>query len=268
MDKCVVIGRSNVQIRRADCLEGTLAFLRRMPCEASDLIDAALEIVPCSARDWPLDVSFNDNVHCFGRPSYAFDVEPDKRRLRLRLAALPQGNDLYWFQRDIFGMLACMAGDLMLHGSAVIGPDAQGWVFCGSSGVGKSTICRILLEEGAQPINDEVNWIFYDDHQELRIVNQPFWFGLSETPTLPVANLYLLQQGSQCSMLPARSRSETFVRLLAAHLSIDTQYDFLRTRAEALKRLVEERTINVLEFNLNGKELCNLLWTSTQPNAC
>ncbi len=265
MEERVIIGNSNVRILGAELLVGTLAGLTRLPSPGNHE-DAVIEAEMRPARDWPLDVAEHDGVHCFGRPVYAVEVEPCARRVRLLLTMLPEGDDLYWFQRDLFGVLACMGGDLMLHGSSVATPDGGAWVFCGASGVGKSTICRMLVAQGLPAINDEVNWLFHDADGTLRIVNQPFWFGRAETPSLPVTRLHILRQGAKCAFQPPLPKSESFARLLAGHLSIDTQYGFLKERADALRRLVEGRTIEVLEFNLDTKALLDLLWTNTPPN--
>lgn len=266
MEKNFIIGNSTVRIDNAGRLAGAFAGLLRLPQHDGVPIDASLEIVARPSPDWPLDVTRQGDVHCFGRPTYAFEVEPREHRLRLLLTAMAGADGLYWFQRDIFGILACMAGDLMLHGSAVTTPHENAWVFCGPSQAGKSTICRMLISAGFPAINDEVNWLFLDETGALRIVNQPFWFGKAGAPVLPVDRLCLLRQGSRCSFQPPYPRSETFARLLAGHLSIDTRYDFLKNRADTLKRLVETHTIDVLEFNLDTEELVNLLWKKARPN--
>ncbi len=271
MQQRVTIGNASVLIRNSELLPNPLKGLRRLEGHAAGTgghhVDATLEIETRPSRDWELDVSVHGDLHCFGRPAYAFEVYPLENRMRLLLAASPDGDGLYWFQRDIFGILACMSGGLMLHASAVVTDGGGAWVFCGNSGTGKSTICRMLLSEGLQPINDEVNWLFWDEAGTLQIVNQAYWFAGSGPPFVPVADLYLLQQAEECALRPPLPPSEVFVRLLAGHLSIDTKYDFMKSRAEALRLLVEGRSIGVLEFNLDPKALLNLLCTKSGHNS-
>ncbi len=283
MNKNVIIGNSCVQIRGLELLPTPLAGLARLACSGIPE-EAILDVETRAKRDWPLDVVEKNGTHCFGRPNYAMEVTPDSRKIRLLFAAEPESDDLYWLQRDIFGVLACMAGELMLHCSAVISPDGSAWAFCGASGVGKSTICSLLMSEGFHAINDEVNWLFFGDAKAassgsqsangvrpsfpVHIVNQRYWLGAEEEPYLPVTRICLLQQARQCVFRPAPPKSETFVRLLAAHLSIDTQYDFLRKRSEALLRLLETDIMQTLEFNLDAKELRDLLWTNASHKDC
>ncbi len=264
MQQRVTIGNATVVIQNSELLPNRLGGLRRLAghgaSTSSHHVDAALEIETRPARDWELDATEHGDMHCFGRPAYAFEVYPLENRMRLLLAAPPEGDDLYWFQRDIFGILACMSGGLMLHASALIANEDGAWVFCGDSGAGKSTVCRMLASEGLAPINDEINWLFWNEDGALHIVNQPYWFAGNGPPFLPVAGLYLLEQGEQCTLRPAPPRSEIFARLLASHLSIDTKYDFMKLRAEALRLLVEGHRIEVLEFNLDTNVILDLLW--------
>ena len=263
MEQRVTIGNAAVLIRHSELLPKSLVGLRRLGAQVvggEAQGEATLEIETRSSRDWDLDVSAQGDAHLFGRPAYAFEVHPLESRMRLVLAAPPEGSDLYWFQRDIFGILACMSGGLMLHGAAVNTGEGGAWLFCGGSGAGKSTLCRMLVSSGLHAISDEVNWLFHGEDGELRLVNQPYWFAGIGAPFLPVTGLYLLEQGERCSLRTPLPPSETFVRLLASHLSIDTKYDFMKSRAEALRLLVEKHTIEVLEFNRNVEELLDLLW--------
>jgi hypothetical protein len=263
MKQRLTIGDTPVLIHNSELLSEELASLRRLSDfgenRASDNSEVSITVEARPDRDWDLDVTNTGNLHRFGRPTYAFEVEPLDHHVRIILAAPPKGNDLYWFQRDIFGVLACVSGGLMLHASAVFSDSGDAWVFCGESGAGKSTICRLLAAEGFKPISDEVNWLLADDENGLQIVNQPYWFGSADQPYLPVKGLYLLRQGERCTIEAPLPKSETFARLLAGHLSIDTQYDFMKERANALKHLVEEHPVNPLEFNLKIEELLPLL---------
>lgn len=263
MDELLTIGNTLVLVRNSELLSGSLSGLKRLHHHGARIGNTnrtvTIEVEKRPDRNWELDVTTRGDLHCFGRPTYAFEVEPLDSRVCIVLAALPQGNDLYWFQRDLFGILACVSGGLMLHASAVVASDGGAWVFCGESGAGKSTICRMLVSEGLQPINDEVNWLLDDEGDGLKIVNQPFWFDDADAPLLAVKGLYLLRQGDRCTLKPPLPKSETFARLLAGHLSIDTQYDFMKERANALKGLVERYPIDVLEFSLDANDLMSLL---------
>ena len=265
MNLHVVIGHAPVCIENAERLPPALCGLKRMPADsapATDIRPATLTVEVHDAKHWPLDVSVRKGIHCFGRPTYAVEVAPAFRRIRLMLTTPPEGNDLYWLQRDIFGILACLSGEVMLHASAIATGEGSAWVFCGNSGAGKSTIARLLQAEGMEVINDEVNWLFMGGDKQVQIVSQPYWFGNAAEHALPVERLCLLEQSETCALKPPPPKSEVFARLLAAHLSIDTSFDFLEARARALQQLVMSHDIDVLQFNLDAKEVIALLCTS------
>ena len=160
----------------------------------------------------------------------------------------------------MFGALACLSGELMLHGSAVL-HHGLAHVFCGPSGTGKSTLFRILAAAGLEPVNDEVNWLFHDAAGVLRLVNQPFWVpGRTQSPPFPaVAKIHLLRQAASCAVKPPPPPAEIFGGMLARHLGIDKTGDFLRRRAEALAKLAESAAIDVFEFNLDQTQILRTL---------
>lgn len=271
MTRLVRIGPSVVRLEGSQHLPQALRGLCRAdaPGAVPDAVpDAVISVVHCDKPAWPLDVSRDGDAHIFGRPRHAMKVLPAKRELRLSLCDGLEFNDVYWLQRDIFGALACLSGGLMLHASAVRGPDGRGYIFCGPSGMGKSTMARLLQREGLPVINDEVNWLFETVDGELVLVNQRYWMEDDENEHLPVGGLYVLRQGADCALHDAPSQAEVFTQLIAAHLSIDTEGAFLQARSEALARLIRTHPIPVLEFNLDTAALAALLWNAqTSPRA-
>lgn len=256
------IGNASILIENAELLPSPLQGLIRLEGNpATSGFQATIEIQWAEAKGWKVEIAERENHHSFGRFSYLMEVDPLRGHIVLRFAQVPQSSDIYWLQRDIFGVIACLSGQVMLHGSSVT-KDGHTFLFCGQSGAGKSTIARLLEAEGWSVINDEVNWLFHRDG-EWNLVNQRYWFGAAEVPFLSLTRLLLLEQSQDCFIAPPPLRPETFARLLASHLSIDLQYDFLHARAEALKQLVETFPVNVLRFNLDSQALLRLLCTPT-----
>lgn len=256
----VYIGPTVVEVHASQLLPPSLRGYLRAPAPGV-AHEVELRIEQLEAPTWTLDILQQGDTHTFGRPRHALEISPNANALRLLLCPGLDFDDLYWIQRDIFGALACLSGGLMLHASAVRGPDGRAYVFCGASGAGKSTLARLLQERGLQAVSDEINWLT-EREGGLALVNQPYWMRSAEEDFLPLGGLYLLQQGAECAFREAPPQAEVFSRLLSVHLSIDNAHEFLRRRAEALARLVQTRAIPVLEFNLDINALWTLLWNS------
>lgn len=252
------IGNAVVDLKNAARLPDTLQGLRRLPSDATNVL-ATLEISWQDDVTWPIGVMAEGGLHRFGRTTYAMEVAPVERLILLVFTAQPDGDEIYWLQRDIFGILACLSGEVMLHASALISPDGGAWVFCGQSGVGKSTLAWSLAMTGREIVNDEVNWLYEKAGEGWFLVNQGFWFGGGASPELPLRRLCLLEQAGVCEVRPAPPKSEVFARLIAAHLSIDSDYGYLEARANALKEFVMNYEVEVLAFNLDTHALLKLL---------
>ena len=55
-----------------------------------------------------------------------------------------------------FGVLLLQRGGLVLHGSAVADSQGRAYVFCGKSGMGKSTLAAALCQNGTRFVNDDI----------------------------------------------------------------------------------------------------------------
>lgn len=64
----------------------------------------------------------------------------------------------------VFGALLYQRGYLLLHGSA-INSDKGAVVFCGASGVGKSTLAALMAEQGHQILTDYICAVYLDNDQ-------------------------------------------------------------------------------------------------------
>jgi hypothetical protein len=70
-------------------------------------------------------------------------------------------SDAALFVLTMFGVLLHQRGDLILHGSA-IAIDGAAMIFCGPSGVGKSTLAASLMNRGHRVVSDDLSRIGFD----------------------------------------------------------------------------------------------------------
>jgi len=261
------VGSIDIVIAGAESLVGVADGVTRLPSPGGVPL-ARLFVDTSAERDWPLEVSEHDDAHVFGRDRHRLEVYPETMDVRLTLTRQLGADAVCWLRRDLFGLLACLSGELMLHGSSVI-RDGEAHVFCGHSGAGKSALCRMLSAQGLEAVSDEINWLFRDKEGVLRMVNQLFWIpdptasatlARSGDPCPPVSKVCLLRQSPACALKAPLHPATTFSELLACHLGIDERHGFIRKRAEALAKLVETVDIPVFEFNLNPSEVMRTLF--------
>jgi hypothetical protein len=241
-----------------DPLPAVLGALDRVRLGLGAHTDAVLDVRTVPVPDWVAGQSgCGPPGYWVTRPGHVITAVPAERRIRLRVLDRSGDETLrYWLQRDLFAALGSLSGEVLLHGSAVI-RDGRGYVFCAESGVGKSTVARMLAAH-AEVVNDETNWVCLSSGQDPVLVNQPYWFGPAQTrATVPVAAVFLLRRaepGNPCRRSPVPAAA-AFAGLLSVHLPFDARDPFLPARARALVALVTRGCCERLEFRLDPEEL-------------
>lgn len=197
------------------------------------------------------------------RVTQRIEIDLPARTVRLRLR-LPLGKKTrYWFQRDVFGLLASLSGEALLHSSAVV-REGKAYVFCADSGTGKSTIAR-LLRPRHPLINDEVNWLYWEAAGSPRLVNQRYWMEADGPPALPIGGIFLLEQSAGCELAGPVPAAEAFPRLLSTYQGLQPVDPGMAGRAMAITRLLRETPVRRLRFNLDAAEVDRTLFGDDRP---
>ncbi len=154
----------------------------------------------------------------------------------------------------LLGMRLRLAGGVMLHGAA-IDLDGHGIICTGVSGVGKSTISRLLHDGGATVLTDERSVIRRcqaGDHTH-RIYGTP-WpssAGFARNESAPLRALYFLEHGERNEIIPLTA-AEAIRRLIPVSMvpwQAPTVLDpFLKT----LEGIVESVPAALLRFTPTG----------------
>jgi len=161
-----------------------------------------------------------------------------------------------WFSaafENLFRIVACyqlfMEGALVMH-SAAFSDGARGFLFCGRSGAGKTTLCRLANELNLEILSDELNAI-RPVGGSFELLAMPFAgdFGGDPRrhPPYPLTGLLGLHQGS-APLVSLCSKAEAVSRIVAScpYVNADPQLvDKLTSRAE---EFVERQPLRMLAF--------------------
>ncbi len=235
-------------------LRGLLKIKAKDPGEGSIKLDVS--VTP--RKNWETDIRHRGGIHFIGRKSHSFRVDKKRRHLHVTFVQPFDKNQTYWFQRDLFGLLPWLSDELFLHSSALAYRGA-GYVFCGDTGAGKSTLARMLSRK-TRLINDELNWIFRDERGLPRLVNQRFWIHDDPVSFLPIAGVYLLEPSESCALEENVPCHELFSKLLAVQMGLDTDDASLARCARNLVKFLDRIPVGRLRFTLDGRQVENLVF--------
>lgn len=257
-----LIGTSTVEFKHIDALPETLSGLTRLKVENDNApANITIKLAVSSQRTWEINIIERNRWHQFGRPSHLMSVNPAAKHAAITFVEpFPKGH-AYWIKRDIFGLLACLSGEVMLHCSS-IEHDGLAYLFCADSGVGKSTIANLLRSQGAKIVNDEINWLHKSPKDDWRLVNQLYWMKGHPAPELPVARIFLLEQAPYCEIVPGPPKPMLFAKMIASHISIENEAGTMESRARALVEMLGDISVQTLRFNLNPEEVAAKVFAS------
>jgi hypothetical protein len=166
-----------------------------------------------------------------------------------------------WFAgafENVFRVLACYRlfdqEALVMH-SAAFTDGRRGFLFCGRSGAGKTTLCGLAQELELEILSDELNAVaFHAGSSQLRALPFAGDFGAEPRPhpPYPLTGLLGLHQGLSPSVADC-SKAEAVSRIVAScpYLNADPLLlDELSSRVEAL---LEQAPMRILSFAKNTK---------------
>ena len=235
----------------------------------------AKELAPqSSAQAVPIEVRYRPDGAFASRPpgptEYAVALEHAETELRLSgigFAATIERSSLRttmitnldnaWFPGGFENVLRVITsyrlffrGALVLHSAAFVHGD-KGFLFCGRSGAGKSTQCRLADRIGLQVQSDELNAVVPQHNGSYWLQAMPFAgdFGMAPSDSAPakLSGLFGIEKDKQTS-LGACSRAEAVSRLIAACPYINGDPSLAETLAERAEQIVRDLPFRILSF--------------------
>lgn len=144
-----------------------------------------------------INPNFLEGVLFFSAPGYEGFINEKSGEGKLTLSSVQPIEEIDYFVRMVFALLAHAAGGVLLHTAGII-RDGQAYLFFGHSGSGKTTVCRVSQPEH-QILNDDLILLLPQENR-WRAYGTPFWNPTQVKPnasSAPVAALYLLTQADQ-----------------------------------------------------------------------
>jgi hypothetical protein len=174
------------------------------PLHESPLVSAVIT-VNGAARAAPLHdpaLDFYGDVARFSTPTYTGWIDAEAGRADLTLSSAYLLEDVEYFVRVIYALLAFRAGGLLFHAAGIV-RDNRGYLFCGASGSGKTTVARLSPTDHV--LNDDLV-ILLPDHERWTAYATPFWNPTQVQPDgnqhAPVAALLRLVQSPAVALEP------------------------------------------------------------------
>lgn len=165
---------------------------------------------------------------------------------QLTLSSKYPVEDIDYFIRVVYSLLAFRAGGVMLHAAGII-RDGLAHLFIGPSGAGKTTIAR--LSSQFTILNDDLV-ILLPEEDGWRVYGTPFWNLTQVKPSAksaPLAGLYRLEQASYVHLEPLSSSKA--VAELVANTPVLSQDPTRNTiLLERLNRITQSTPVKVLYF--------------------
>lgn len=145
-------------------------------------------------------------------------------------------------------------GGLIMH-SAAFTEGSRGFLFCGRSGAGKTTLCRLADELELNILSDELNAVTPADGS-FELLAMPFagdFGGIPKPhPPYPLTGLLGLQQSDSPALYPC-SKAEAVSRIVASCPYVNSDPLLIDELASRVERLIEQVPLRILGFAKNTR---------------
>jgi len=161
--------------------------------------------------------TFEDGRLHFTAPGYRGLIDETKGKGYLTLSSTQPVEEVEYFLRVAYALLAFQSGGIMLHAAGVV-RDEKAYLFFGHSGSGKTTVARLSPNDTV--LNDDLVLLMPVHPAEgggWRVFGTPFWNPTQVRPTpanAPLAALYRLVQDKKV-YLQGISTSEAIAELIS-----------------------------------------------------
>lgn len=164
-----------------------------------------------------------------------------------------------WFMgafENLFRVIACYRlfaqGGLVMH-SAAFTDSSRGFLFCGRSGAGKTTLCGLADELELRILSDELNAVMPQDGS-LALQAMPFAGDFGGTPTphppYPLTGLLGLDH-SASPLVHGCSKAEAVSRIVASCPYVNADPLLVDALTSRVAQLVERLPLRILAFAKN-----------------
>jgi hypothetical protein len=177
---------------------------RAFPLHDPPLISAVIT-VEGAERAAPLHdpaLDFDGDIARFSTPTYIGWIDVTAGRAELTLSSAYPLEDVEYFVRVIYALLAFRAGGLLFHAAGIV-RDNRGYLFFGASGSGKTTVARLSPTDLV--LNDDLVLLLPKDQRWI-VHATPFWNPTQVQPGgnqhAPVAALLRLVQAPTVALEP------------------------------------------------------------------
>jgi len=200
-------------------------------------------------------------VHEADRISVAgigFTANVDRTPLRAQMRTCHNDEWFLGAFENLFRIVACYRlfaeGALMMH-SAAFTDCARGFLFCGRSGAGKTTLCSLADELDLRILSDELNAVASSGGSpELRAMPFAGDFGgmPKPQPPYPLTGLLGLRHGT-APLLSRCSKAEAVSRIVASCPYVNTDPVLIDELTSRVTELVERVPFRILSFAKDGR---------------
>lgn len=207
---------------------------------------------PIGPVEYPVAVAHRDETVAVA--GIGFTANIDRRPLRVQMQTC-LGDD--WFLgafENLFRIIACYRlfaeGGLMMH-SAAFTDGARGFVFCGRSGAGKTTLCGLADGLDLEILSDELNAIM-PSGASFELLAMPFAgdFGGEPRPhpPYPLTGLLGLAHGAAPSVCPC-SKAQAVSRIVASCPYVNSDPMLVDQLTSRVAELVATVPVRILSFS-------------------
>ena len=189
---------------------------------------------------------FHGDCVQFTAPGFQGKIDPTLNTAHLQLSSATPIEDIDYFIRVIYAVLAFKAGGFLFHSAGIV-REGRAILFFGHSGSGKTTITR--LSTSYQTLNDDLLVIL--PVGDVWIVHgTPFWNPTQSPPSnqhAPLAGLFRLVQDKEV-YLKEMSQSQALAELAGSVPVISLSNKHLPTLLTRLNTLANDTPIYHLHF--------------------
>jgi hypothetical protein len=206
---------------------------------------------PLGAIEYPVALAHGEESIAVAGVGFTANVDRSPLRVQMQTCSSDE-----WFSaafENLFRIVACYRlfgeGALVLH-SAAFNDGARGFLFCGRSGAGKTTLCGLADALDFEILSDELNAI-RPAGGSFELLAMPFAgdFGREPRrhPPYPLTGLLGLRQGSAPSASLC-SKAEAVSRIVASCPYVNADAWLVDRLTSRAAELVERRPLRILTF--------------------